>query len=325
MISLSQFDISSTIKHLGLLKKYPVLKKHKYFLYDYITKELYCPILGPKEIAVEISHNLIKQNMNLDLVISNICKRNKHNTSAFIHRCQVYHKKNINDFLATKYICGFFSSSIELILKEFDFANQKNKIPEQIQTEELSNIFDIALIVQLANIFSRLEFFINAKCIKFLSNRCLQSSFIILLGIIIKHEEPDLELTYEYLFEKYPDEIHRIITKIESESNIENKLISILNACTSLYYKSINIINNKSNEEISSDINIRSICGNKLSVQHIKYNYKNMERLFGAFFKHHVISTSIIKCNDIFAPRILPNLIIPKQPSKSTKQIIIEL
>lgn len=329
----------TAITNLGFFNKYPSLKPYKFSVCKYICNELSRSTLYVGNIYKKISDKLLysPNDTNLELLIDDMSKITKRNWTDPAHKLQVYYGKDIYDFLATKYMFEFFPNK-EIILQEFDLTNQRKTIPDVIKNNvqiynELCNMLDISLMVRLANIFSKLEFFIDLGCVKFVLNPQLSHLYISLINKIIRDKCEDIN--YEYLIGNYSSDMNIIVknsTTINmqcTKPNLNNKIIQIINALILLHNTSKNAINNKSNISIISDINIRSIYGNKLLINNIKSQYMVVSVLCDYhFFKHYIITQNTNKEDtniDFFTPRILSNLIIPKQELKSTNQIIIEI
>ena len=338
----SYLAIQSALIGLGLYGKYIVLRNNqtKTKCKNYIANKL----LNQSKISSrDISAiNILLCNStyaNINEFISNQCVLASKNPNNMIHFYRIYNENNLDTFLATQFVSNFFSQPIEKILSAFDFINPKNKVPSIIKSnadiyDSLVRIFNTMLIIDLANIFSLIEYFMDLQCIRLLFGGIVPYYTRLVEEII--HNKCNT-ITYEYLSETYPEEmrdIDRASTPIRiscGAKNKHNKIISIITSLVSLITSAKKMIHKKTQSDIINDINIGSIFG-IAPVSNIRFRYVMPHNMLVDFFKYKLFdltnTNNKIKNNtedEIESLIIVSDLVMPSNYQIINNEIEIEI
>lgn len=319
------------IQELELHNSYPLIKKNLYTCKEYI----YLALKKSKLYSAEITqmNNLLCTDayINVDDFISKSCAKMARDHGNLVHIYRIYHKNKFDNFTATKYISDFCSRTTEQILKAFDLINPIHRVPLKIKSNlnmyaDLKHIFDTMLIIELANIFSLLECYMNMGCVRLVSaySRSIYSQLItnIIANMVTDKITISNNFTYEYFLKTYPLQMNNVIRistpfKLScTKKDVQNKITSIiLSLLSKVLAISLRVISKKISPIISKNINFKAIYGIQKS-NYIASDCLNPQTSLDNFFKYIIIDEIFDKIEDDLEGielKIIPDLIMPNK------------
>jgi hypothetical protein len=328
--------VGNALLELGLFEAQPLLRKAKYTIKKYVQSALGNSRFLACKAPIDAINDKLLQSTHLSLsdFLTNESNLSKRDSDHLVHFYRIYHPHTLADYSATRYVEEFTGKPTGTILELFEFANPKRFASVPMRSNPnfypgLVNIWNTMVIMELANIFFTLEFFMNLKCLGLLvtKNRFdITNTYGLLFELMIANKFDNL--TYESLVQKYPNTMADIMqfslrSRINVRPNDHNGIvITIIKAMRELVPKSAP----KSN----STLDMKSIFGT-LSNPYIRRQIYHGEDFFENFFKYYVVNAkrntnlnSKFKDDSIEPLIIISDLVMPVKYEMGN-EIVIEI
>ena len=275
--TLRETQIDIALANIGLYDKYPLLKQAKKSCIRYIMtfiKKRFGTLSRVLSILITLAKEKEPENYS--------------DTKTII----AYAQYELTDFAASKFITDFVGKTLNKILLAFDFINEKTRLPADIKTmsiyDRIVHIFDVCLMMDLANIFALLEFSVKIECSHIINYDLVETLCHISKDLLIHNHE---KINYKFISAKHPftDIIYKDrLDDLLSPSQKENILTKIFKSIYDLLLSTKILLDHENKKDIISDFEIITMVGTSNILNKIKKSCMTVRP--ENFFKYKLIN-----------------------------------